>query len=106
MIEFLFWEGCPSHERALSLLRAAMDEQAIAPEELEIREIFTEEDAERERFIGSPTIRIDGEDVADPGEQPYGLDCRLYYHRDGRPSPLPDNDDLKEALASHARKGQ
>lgn len=106
MIEFLFWEVCPSHERALAELHAAMEELAIAPDSLEIREVFTAEDAQREKFVGSPTIRVDNVDVSDPKDEPYGLECRLYYHRDGRPSPLPDKDDLMEALANYARKGQ
>lgn len=95
MIEFLFWEGCPSHERALADLTALLDDQ----DQLRITEILTEDDAEREHFIGSPTIRIDGKDIVDPGETPYGLDCRVYFRRDGRASPLPDPEDLRDAIA-------
>lgn len=95
MIEFLFWEGCPSHERALADLTALLDEQ----DQLRITEILTEDDAKRERFIGSPTIRINGKDIVDPGETPYGLDCRVYFKRDGRASPLPDPEDLRDAIA-------
>lgn len=104
MIEYFFWEGCPSHEKALPLLREEMRELGIPESELSVTEVLTDEDAQRLQFIGSPTIRIDGEDVADTGDATYGLDCRLYYTRAGRPSPLPDRDDLKEALAAHARK--
>ena len=95
MIEFLFWEGCPSHERALADLTALLDEQ----DQLRITEIVTEDDANRERFIGSPTIRINGKDIFDPGDTPYGLDCRVYFRRDGKASPLPDPDDLRDAIA-------
>lgn len=104
MIEFFFWDGCPSAPRALELLTTQMEELGIPQDELREIEIFTHEDAERERFIGSPTIRIDGVDISDPGDTMYGLECRLYYHRDGRPSPLPDADDLKEALARYAHQ--
>lgn len=106
MIEFLFWEGCPSHPRALTLLEEEMDRLGLEREDLRITEVRTEADAERERFIGSPTIRVDGKDIDDPGDQHYGLDCRLYYHRDGRPSPLPDKDDLTEALTAYAHRRQ
>lgn len=102
MIEYLFWEGCPSHERALPILKQQMAELSIPESELSVTEVLTDEDAVRHRFIGSPTIRVDGDDVADTGDARYGLDCRLYYHRDGRPSPLPDADDLKEALSAYA----
>jgi hypothetical protein len=37
--------------------------------------------------------------VQPPGsEQPIGLTCRVYRHRDGRVSPLPDRADMREAL--------
>jgi hypothetical protein len=99
MIEFLFWEGCPSHERALAELTAELERQGINRDQLRITEIETEVDAQREHFIGSPTIRVDGKDIFDPGDTPYGLDCRVYFRRDGRASPLPDPDDLRDAIA-------
>lgn len=102
MIEFLFWEGCPSHERALGNLTALLDEFAIERDQLSITEVVTQADAERERFIGSPTIRVEGTDIVDPGDTPYGLDCRIYYRRDGKVSPLPDHDVVRAAIASYA----
>jgi hypothetical protein len=102
MIEFLFWEGCPSHERALAELIAVMDEYGLEREHLRITEVLNDRDAEREAFIGSPTIRVNGEDIADPGENVVGLNCRVYFKRDGRPSALPDPDDLKETIAEYA----
>jgi hypothetical protein len=106
MIEFLFWEGCPSHERALASLIEQMDAAAIGRDHLRITQIHVEADAKRKRFIGSPTIRIDDKDIQDPGDEPYGLECRVYYHRDGRPSPLPDGDDLNDLLRAYAQKLQ
>lgn len=87
----------------MEMLLKEMDALGIDRSDLKTFEILSHADAEREKFIGSPTIRIDGKDISDPGETAYGLECRLYYHRDGRPSPLPDIDDLKEALAEYAR---
>ncbi len=106
MIEFLFWEGCPSHERVLARLTDQLREIGLDPAEVKIIEIETVEDAEAHKFVGSPTIRLDGTDIADPKDEPYGLECRLYYHRDGRPSPLPDPDDMKEALTRYASKSK
>ena len=102
MIEFLFWEDCPSHERALAELIAVMDRHGLEREHLRITEVLTERDAAREEFIGSPTIRVNGKDIADPGENVVGLNCRVYYKRDGRPSALPDPDDMEEAIAEYA----
>ena len=70
----------------------------LNPERLEVREVHTDEAAEREEFVGSPTIRVDGRDIQDPGGEPTGLTCRVYRLRDGRISALPDPADVREAL--------
>src|SRR2546425_7795640 len=94
-IELLWWSGCPSWPTALDELRAVVDEAGLDPDAIETREVPTEATAEQERFVGSPTIRIDGEDVKPPDEQePVGLTCRIYRLRDGRVSPTPDPADL------------
>src|SRR5215218_10530946 len=97
-VELLWWEGCPSWERALAILRDEMSSLGLEPDSVEVREVRTEGDADREEFVGSPTIRVDGRDVQPPGQEPVGLTCRVYRLRDGRISPLPDLDDLREIL--------
>ena len=98
-VEFLWWAECPSWERVLAGLEAEMTEQGLDPGTISKHEMLTEDDAERDSFIGSPTIRIDGVDVQPPGpDEPVGLSCRIYRHRDGRTSPLPDPDDVRDAL--------
>jgi hypothetical protein len=97
-VELLFWEGCPSHPQALSDLRAAMAELGLDPDAIVVREVDTDAGAEQERFAGSPTIRIDGVDVQDPGDEPAALTCRVYRRRDGRISPVPDPADVRDAL--------
>jgi hypothetical protein len=103
-VELLWWDGCPSHPEALEDLRAVMAEEGLDPEAVELVEIVSDEQAESERFFGSPTIRIDGKDAVPPGDgDPVGLSCRVYRLRDGRPSPTPDIDDLREAVAHATR---
>jgi hypothetical protein len=97
-VELLFWEGCPSHPAALGDLRAAMAELGLDPEQVLVREVDTDDGAQRERFVGSPTIRVDGVDVQDPGDEPAALTCRIYRRRDGRISPTPDPADVRDAL--------
>jgi hypothetical protein len=104
-VELLFWDGCPSHPKALAVLRDAMRDLGVDASSVAIREIATDADAEHERFVGSPTIRIDGIDIQPPGDEPYGLTCRVYHHRDGRISPTPDPADIRDALAA-ARSSQ
>ena len=100
-VELLWWQGCPSWERALARLREAMTELGLDPTSIEVREVDTEEAAAREDFVGSPTIRVNGRDVQPPGStEAAGLTCRIYRLRDGSVSPLPDPENLREALAT------
>jgi hypothetical protein len=97
-IEVFFWDGCPSHSEALETLRAVLDERGIA-DEIELREVETDEEAAAFGFPGSPTIRIDGRDVDPRGAaSPPSLSCRIYYLPDGRVSPVPSREQLEEAL--------
>jgi len=102
-IELLWWEGCPSTERALAELREALRDVGLAPE-VSIREITTDQQAHAEDFMGSPTVLIDGADVAPDHDEPVGLSCRVYRRRDGGISPTPDPDDLREALRRAAER--
>ena len=98
-VELLWWEGCPSHPRALADLREAMAELGLDPAAIEVREIATEVQAGAEGFPGSPTVRVAGRDVQPPAEaEPAALTCRLYRRRDGRVSPTPDPEDVRAAL--------
>ena len=78
-----------------------MVETGLDPASIEQREILDEAQAEAEAFPGSPTIRVNGEDVAEPAEgMPRGLVCRVYLRHDRKVSPLPDPLDLRAALAA------
>ncbi len=76
-IELLYFDGCPSHERLLHTVGHLADE---AGAEVAMRRIHSAEEAEAERFLGSPTVRVEGRDV-EPGAETrtdFGLKCRLY----------------------------
>ena len=97
-VELLWWDGCPSHPEALADLQRILREEGVEADVARI-EVIDDEQARRERFPGSPTIRIDGEDIVTPPEaEPYSLTCRVYRTRDGRVSPLPDPEDVREAV--------
>src|SRR3954447_5404866 len=104
-VELLWWEGCPSWEQALSILREEMGALGLDPGAVRVREVRTDTDAEQEDFVGSPTVRIDGRDVQPTDGEPAGLTCRIYRLRDGRISPLPDRADLHDRLAQAIEGG-
>lgn len=100
----MWWEGCPSTERALNQLREILVELGLGDAEIRTREIRTAPQAVDTGFRGSPTVLIDGIDV-NPGaepEEPNPLTCRVYHRRDGRISPIPDPDDVRTALRAAA----
>ena len=57
--------------------------------------------------LADGTVKPDGIDLvpAATGEQ-IGLSCRVYRRRDGRVSPIPDPDDLREALREAAERAE
>lgn len=97
-VDFLYFEGCPAHEGYLPHLRALLAELARGTEP-NLRRIESEDEAIAERFLGSPTVRVDGVDV-DPGaagRTDYGLKCRLYAG-DGQLMPAPPDQLVISAL--------
>ncbi len=98
-VELLYFDGCPSYERLLPRLRELITE--VDPDtEIELRAVESIEEAEREGFLGSPTVRVDGRDI-DPGaagREDFGLNCRL-YRSDERASGLPPEKWIRAALA-------
>jgi hypothetical protein len=101
-VSFYYYEDCPSYDLALERLREVMAEEG-APGEVEVVNVETEEQARELRFVGSPTIRIDGQDIDPPSDPRYALSCRVYRLADGRISPLPSKDMIRRAFRSLAK---
>jgi hypothetical protein len=101
-IELLYFDGCPSHEAFLPRLRELLARVGVDAPVLQ-RRVESDEAAQQERFLGSPTLRIDGVDV-DPGaaqRADYGLTCRLYSTPDGLRG-APSDEWVLDALARSA----
>ena len=97
-VELLWWEGCPSYAEALEALRRVLVEEGVDAE-VDLVEVESDDQARRERFPGSPTVRLDGVDAIPPEDtEPFSLTCRVYRLRDGRISPTPDTEDLRDAV--------
>lgn len=90
-VELLYFDGCPSHERFVPRLTELVAESGVRAE-VEQRRVESPEAAVAERFLGSPTVRVDGVDVepgAD-GRSDFGLKCRLYSTPAGLQGTPPD----------------
>ncbi len=86
------------------MLAAVLAEERVAPEVHQV--LVGDQAAARElAFRGSPTIRIDGEDVeGDPAEAPqFAVCCRLYR---GSPQPgVPPVEMVRRAVREARRSG-
>ncbi|MGH3070703.1 MAG: DF family (seleno)protein [Gaiellaceae bacterium] len=83
-MELLYLEGCPNHEAAAELVRRVAHATGI-PVEIERVDVPDDEAAARLRFLGSPTIRVDGHDV-EPGADArtqFQHACRVYRTASG-----------------------
>jgi hypothetical protein len=91
LIELLYFEGCPHVDAFVPRLRGLLAEAGI-DQDVQMRRVESMQDAERERFLGSPTLRVNGHDV-DPGaddRDDFGLKCRLYRTPSGMAGIPPD----------------
>ena len=96
-IEILYFKGCPNHEPAKQAIRDVLGELNIDAEISNI-DVPDEATAASVRFPGSPTIRIDGEDVVPQDSNGvYSLSCRLYQTSSGLAS-VPDYDAIRAAI--------
>lgn len=97
-IQFLYFPDCPSHEAAMDRLHDVLNDMAQFAL-IETIRIETEAEAAAYQFVGSPTIRINGEDIVPPApDATFGLACRVYQWDDGRISPMPSPDMIRRGI--------
>lgn len=78
-IDILYFEGCPNAPAAFDLVRDLVRELGVDAEVREV-EVRSKEEAEHLRFLGSPSVRVDGIDVepAAGSRTDYAFACRMY----------------------------
>ena len=100
LIEILYFDDCPNYRDARALVDRVSDDLDVLPE-IRMIGIPDPERADRLRFLGSPTIRVNGRDIepgADTRDQ-FTLACRVYGTDSGLQG-LPAESWLREALAT------
>ena len=78
-VQVLYFVGCPNHAPAVDLAREVIGELGLDVDVQEL-EVTRADDVAALRFLGSPTIQINGIDV-DPeadGRADFGFGCRTY----------------------------
>jgi hypothetical protein len=102
-VEILYFEGCPNHEPARALVERLASNLGIEPQ-IELLEVADPDAAVALRFLGSPTVRVDGVDV-EPGAEErrdFALSCRIYRSERGV-AGQPDERWVREALSEAAK---
>jgi hypothetical protein len=102
VVELLVVEDCPHLEQARRDLESTLRTGII---ETPIQLIFVSslDDAEFLGFQGSPTIRVNGDDVVPQPELPVALACRVYRDADGGTIGSPPIESIRSAIDSHRR---
>lgn len=99
VVEVFGFDGCPNIDATIVLVERLLEESAVDAE-LRRVEVVDADAAARLRFLGSPSIRVDGRDV-EPGADDrtaYVLACRI-YRTDAGMSGQPDERWVRDALA-------
>jgi hypothetical protein len=78
-IDILYFEGCPNHPPATKLVHDVVRSLGLDAIIGEI-EVLDSREAIRLRFLGSPTIHVNGKDIepAAKGRTDYSITCRMY----------------------------
>ena len=84
-VEVLYVPGCPNYQPAVALVQGVLASESLQANVHGVA-VGSDEEAKVLRFPGSPTIRIDGDDVEPSYASSFGLSCRLYANRSGVPS--------------------
>jgi hypothetical protein len=104
VVEILVTEGCPNEDAAIGLVGMAASALEMTPRVILV-EVTDLAEAQQHNLAGSPTIRIDGYDVAPSLGEDVTLSCRTYATTHGH-SGIPDVELVIAALERAAGRGQ
>ena len=101
-IELLYFDGCPSWQDGLKKLREALAAEGI-PDDVQLVNVGDDGEAERLHFLGSPSFRVNGQELWPESRTQYALGCRVYQTAEGLRG-TPSIEALREKLraALHA----
>lgn len=100
-MEILVFDGCPSAKLAEQLVQDTVNELEMVVD-IELLNVADNEDAVTKRFLGSPSIRINGKDIEidEDGATQYSMPCQVYWgggHMGGVPPKALPVSTLKKA---------
>jgi len=101
-VEVLYFEGCPNHVPAIAMVQRVLAREGIEAQIVSL-DVHDVETATKLRFLGSPSIRLNGVDI-EPGRQydPPFFGCRT-YNVHGKMVGVPPEEWLSEAVRAASR---
>lgn len=103
-VEVLYVAECPSYPAAVRMVKDVLAAEGVVTE---VHEILVRDEgmARQLKFLGSPTIRVNGKDVAGKTReaQSFALSCRLYPG--SKQAGLPPAEMIHRAVVE-ARQGE
>ena len=103
-VDILYFDGCPHYRETLELVRDLVRKLDVDVE-IETTEVESDRQARELEFRGSPSVRVDGEDVQ-PGVEDrttIGRGCRVYSTPEGT-SGVPPAEMIEQALQNRRAK--
>ncbi len=99
-IDILGFEGCPNVALAQELVEAVVHSEGIEAR-VNYIEVDSIEKAERLRFLGSPTVQVNGTDIeaSRQGDEQFSYSCRVYRVED-KATGVPPESLVREAIRS------
>lgn len=100
VVDLLFFDGCPNIDAAVARIHAAAAAANISDVDVRFVRVETEDEAARTRFLGSPSVRVDGVDVefAARTRGDFALQCRVYPKELGGLDGAPPVEWIRAAL--------
>jgi hypothetical protein len=95
-IQLLHFMDCPSWQNGLENLKTALQIEGITASVVLVK-VEDNDDAARLKFLGSPSFRVDDQDLWPEDRDTYALNCRVYSTPDGMKG-YPSVEMLREKL--------
>jgi len=103
-VEILYFECCPSWKDGLANMKEALQKEKQTAE-VDLVLVADNRQAERLKFLGSPSFRIHGVDLWPEERQQYALGCRVYATATGLKG-VPTVEMLRERIRTHLGTGE
>ena len=81
-IELLYFDECPSWKKANEILSETLQELGLS-QAVTLVQVETQAEAEKNKFTGSPMIKVNGDDLFPTGQENYALGCRMFQTPEG-----------------------